>query len=190
MQYPTCCLPYYTALSLFKSSCSSWILHVTARAELSWSLITLQHNRLGYSLQSPLSFISPLSCPSLSVCAGDLYSLMSKLLGQSKDIVHIHKYKPSEMQRAKADLVAQIDSLMQKKDLGSPSTTLAFQTREDPVLVRDRVHKFHQLEAMAKPPRSKLLAEGQGGSWMLLYCCHRCWKHRHFFFVWSSVREL
>lgn len=102
---------------------------------------------------------------------------MSKLLGQSKDIVHIHKYKPSEMQRAKAELVAQIDSLMQNKDLGSPSTTLTFQTRVDPVLVRDRVHKFHQLETMAKPPRSKLLAEGQGGSWMLFCCCHWCWKH-------------
>ncbi|XP_033503075.1 peptidyl-glycine alpha-amidating monooxygenase isoform X1 [Epinephelus lanceolatus] len=92
---------------------------------------------------------------------GDLFSLMSKLLGHSKDIVHIHKYNPSEMQRAQADLVAQIDSLMQKKDLGSPSARLAFQTREDPVLLRDRVHKFHQLEATAKPPRSKLLAEGQ-----------------------------
>ncbi|XP_022600169.1 peptidyl-glycine alpha-amidating monooxygenase isoform X1 [Seriola dumerili] len=92
---------------------------------------------------------------------GDLYSLMSKLLGQSKDIAHIHKYNPSEMQRAQAELVAQIDSLMQKTDLGSPSATLAFQTREDPVLVRDRVHKFHQLEATAKSPGSKLLATGQ-----------------------------
>lgn len=108
---------------------------------------------------------------SFSVCAGDLFSLMSKLLGQSKDVVHFHKYNPSDMQRAKADLVALIDSLMPKKD--SPSGILAFQTREDPVLVRDRVHKFHQLEAMAKPPRSKLLAEGQGGSLMLSFCCRR-----------------
>ncbi|XP_026154050.1 peptidyl-glycine alpha-amidating monooxygenase B isoform X1 [Mastacembelus armatus] len=92
---------------------------------------------------------------------GDLYSLMSKLLGQNKDIVHIHTYNPHEMQRAQADLVAQIDSLMQKKDLVSPSATLDFKTREDRVLVRDRVHKFHQLEATAKPPRSKLRAEGQ-----------------------------
>ena len=89
---------------------------------------------------------------------------MSKLLGQSKDIVEIHKYNPSKMQRAQAELVAQIDNLMKNKDLGSSSASLAFQTREDPVLVRDRVHKFHQLEAMAKPPRSKLLAKGQGGS--------------------------
>ncbi|XP_023142064.2 peptidyl-glycine alpha-amidating monooxygenase B isoform X1 [Amphiprion ocellaris] len=92
---------------------------------------------------------------------GDLYSLVSELLGQSKDVVHVHRYNPSKLQRAQADLVAQIDSLMQKTDLGSPSTTLAFQTREDPVLVRDRVHRFHQLEATTKLPRSKLLAEGQ-----------------------------
>uniref|UniRef100_A0A7N6FH99 Peptidylglycine alpha-amidating monooxygenase n=1 Tax=Anabas testudineus TaxID=64144 RepID=A0A7N6FH99_ANATE len=105
----------------------------------------------------------------LDVKICDLYSLISKLLGQSKDIVHIHKYKPSKMQRAKAELVTQIDSLMQNTDLGSPSTTLTFQTREDPVLMRDKVHKFHQLEAMAKPPRSNLLADGQGGSWMLFY---------------------
>ncbi|XP_069370278.1 peptidyl-glycine alpha-amidating monooxygenase isoform X1 [Paralichthys olivaceus] len=92
---------------------------------------------------------------------GDLYSLMSKLLGQSNDIVHIHKFNPNEMQRAQAELVAEIDSLMQKKGLGSPSATLAFQPREDPVLVRDRVHRFHQLEATAKSPRSQLVAEGQ-----------------------------
>uniref|UniRef100_A0A3Q4BBV5 Copper type II ascorbate-dependent monooxygenase C-terminal domain-containing protein n=1 Tax=Mola mola TaxID=94237 RepID=A0A3Q4BBV5_MOLML len=90
---------------------------------------------------------------------GDLYSLMSKLLGKSKDVVHFHKYNPSET--AHNDLVAQIDNLIQKKDLGSPSARLAFQTREHPVLVRDRVHKFHQLEATAKSLRSKLLAEGQ-----------------------------
>lgn len=99
---------------------------------------------------------------------------MSKLLGHSKDIVHIHKYDPSET--AKAELVAQIDSL-QKKDLGSPSGRLAFQAREHPVLVRDRVHKVLQIEATAKPPGSKLLAEGQGGclvyNWMKIY-------------VWSS----
>ena len=87
---------------------------------------------------------------------------MSKLLGKSKDVVHFHKYNPSET--AHNDLVAQIDNLIQKKDLGSPSARLAFQTREHPVLVRDRVHKFHQLEATAKSLRSKLLAEGQGGS--------------------------
>ncbi|XP_051268229.1 peptidyl-glycine alpha-amidating monooxygenase isoform X1 [Dicentrarchus labrax] len=90
---------------------------------------------------------------------GDLFSLISKLLGQSKDIVHNYNFQPNN--RAQAEWVAQIDSLMLKNDLGYSSARLAFQTREDPVLVRDRVHKFHQFEAMAKPPRSKLLAEGQ-----------------------------
>uniref|UniRef100_A0A3B4Z4W3 Peptidylglycine alpha-amidating monooxygenase n=1 Tax=Seriola lalandi dorsalis TaxID=1841481 RepID=A0A3B4Z4W3_SERLL len=119
-------------------------------------------------LQPPCPLF-PLFPVLLSVCTGDLYSLMSKLLGQSKDIAHIHKYNPSEMQRAQAELVAQIDSLIQNTDLGSPSATLAFQTREDPVLVRDRVHKFHQLEATAKSPGSKLLATGQGGSWCFFF---------------------
>ena len=96
---------------------------------------------------------------------------MSKLLGQSQDIVHIHKYEPGELQRAQDELLAHIDNVMRQTGLGSPSARLAFHTREDPVLVRDRVHKFHQLEATAKPARSKLLAEGQGGSWMLFYCC-------------------
>ncbi|XP_059213352.1 peptidyl-glycine alpha-amidating monooxygenase B isoform X1 [Centropristis striata] len=90
---------------------------------------------------------------------GGLYSLISQLLGQSKDIVHIHKYNPSKMHRGQSELVALIDSLMQNIDLGSPSARLPFQTREDPVLVRDRFNQFHQLEA--KPLRSKLLAEGQ-----------------------------
>ncbi|KAF7642390.1 hypothetical protein LDENG_00258640 [Lucifuga dentata] len=95
---------------------------------------------------------------------GDLYSLLSKLIGDSKDIVHIHKYNPGDMQRAQANLMAQIDSIMQKKDLGSPSAGLTFPARDDPVLMRDRVHKFHQLEATARPPGSKLLPERQGGS--------------------------
>ncbi|XP_076019708.1 peptidyl-glycine alpha-amidating monooxygenase isoform X3 [Genypterus blacodes] len=95
---------------------------------------------------------------------GDFYSLLSKLLGNNKDVVHVHKYNPSKMQRAQADLDAQIDSITQNKDLGSPRASLTFPAREDPVLVRDRVHKFHQLEATARPLRSKLLTERQGGS--------------------------
>ncbi|XP_068609284.1 peptidyl-glycine alpha-amidating monooxygenase B [Brachionichthys hirsutus] len=90
---------------------------------------------------------------------GDLYFLMSKLLGQSMDIDHNHNVSPSNP--AQVELVAQIDSLVQKKALGSPSARLAFQTREPPGLVRDRVHRFHQLEAAANQPRSKPLAEGQ-----------------------------
>lgn len=159
--------------------------HCALTAVFSCSVMTLSYPR--HWLLSPSSslhqcifpvktdLISSLqhSCPlfplcpvllSLSVRAGDLFSLMSKLLGHSKNIGHVHKYSPSKMQRAQAELVAQIDSLMQNTELGSPGASLGFQTREDPVLMRDRVHKFHQLEATAKSPGSKLLAAGQGGS--------------------------
>lgn len=110
---------------------------------------------------------------------------MSKLLGQSQDIDPIYKYNPSKS--AQADLIAQIDSLMQKKDLGLLSARLGFPSRK-PSLVRDRVHKFHQLEAKAKPLRSKQLAEGQGGSWMLLYCCHWHPKTSPFLFLTKKNR--
>uniref|UniRef100_A0A674MIN0 Peptidylglycine alpha-amidating monooxygenase n=1 Tax=Takifugu rubripes TaxID=31033 RepID=A0A674MIN0_TAKRU len=90
-------------------------------------------------------------------CFCDLYSLISKLLGQSKDIDHIHKY------RSNTDLMAHSDSVIQKKDLGSPNAKVVFH----PSLMRDRIHKFHQLEATAEPPRSKLLAEGQALPWGL-----------------------
>ncbi|XP_077352888.1 peptidyl-glycine alpha-amidating monooxygenase isoform X1 [Festucalex cinctus] len=91
---------------------------------------------------------------------GDLYSLMSKLLGQNKDVVHIHKYDP-KIQRVQPELVAQIHSLIQKKNLGSPGASLAFQTSRHPVLMRDRVHKFHQLEAVPKLTKSKQLSQRQ-----------------------------
>uniref|UniRef100_A0AAY5F2G2 Peptidylglycine alpha-amidating monooxygenase n=1 Tax=Electrophorus electricus TaxID=8005 RepID=A0AAY5F2G2_ELEEL len=81
---------------------------------------------------------------------GDFYSLLSKLLGESDDIVRVHKYNPAEA--AQADLVAEIDSIMQKKGLGWPVPGLGYGQSEDTVLVRDRVHKFHQLEATVRPP--------------------------------------
>uniref|UniRef100_A0A8C8JET2 Peptidylglycine alpha-amidating monooxygenase n=1 Tax=Oncorhynchus tshawytscha TaxID=74940 RepID=A0A8C8JET2_ONCTS len=93
---------------------------------------------------------------------GDFYSLLSKLLGESEDVVHVHKYTPGEAQSAQAKLVAQIDSIIQKKDLGWPSPRLGFLDREDAILVRDRVHKFHQLEATARPPGSKLMPLFEG----------------------------
>nr|XP_057916234.1 peptidyl-glycine alpha-amidating monooxygenase isoform X1 [Doryrhamphus excisus] len=92
---------------------------------------------------------------------GDLFSLMSKLLGQHKDVVHIPKYNPSQIQRVQPELVAQIHSLIQKKNMGSPSASLAFQTSRDPILMRNRVHKFHQLEATPKLPKSKLPSQRQ-----------------------------
>ncbi|TSS11568.1 Peptidyl-glycine alpha-amidating monooxygenase [Bagarius yarrelli] len=83
---------------------------------------------------------------------GDFYSLLSKLLGEKEDIVHVHKYKPTE---AQVDLVAEIDSIMQKKDLGWRRPRLGYAQRDGAVLVRDRVHKFHQLESTVKPPGTK-----------------------------------
>ncbi|XP_077441670.1 peptidyl-glycine alpha-amidating monooxygenase isoform X3 [Vanacampus margaritifer] len=91
---------------------------------------------------------------------GDLYSLMSKLLGQNKDVVHIHKYNP-KIQRVQPELVAQIHRLIQKKNLGSPGASLALQTNRHPVLMRDRVHKFHQFEAVPKLTKSKQLSQRQ-----------------------------
>uniref|UniRef100_A0A8B9JVL5 Peptidylglycine alpha-amidating monooxygenase n=1 Tax=Astyanax mexicanus TaxID=7994 RepID=A0A8B9JVL5_ASTMX len=98
---------------------------------------------------------------------GDFYSLLSKLLGEREDIVHVHKYNPSEAARAQADLVAEIDSIMQKKDLVWPGPRLGFRQRED-VLVRDRVHKFHQLESTVRPPGTKTIpaARQPKGCWV------------------------
>uniref|UniRef100_A0A672HGX8 Peptidylglycine alpha-amidating monooxygenase n=1 Tax=Salarias fasciatus TaxID=181472 RepID=A0A672HGX8_SALFA len=99
---------------------------------------------------------------------GDLLSLVTKLLGHSQDVAPGHRYDPGELRRSQAALLAQIDSLMQKKDLDFPGASLALLARGDPVpvpvpvLVRDRVHRFHQLEATAEAP-----AAGQGGSWTL-----------------------
>ncbi|KAK7895859.1 hypothetical protein WMY93_021184 [Mugilogobius chulae] len=99
------------------------------------------------------------AAPSLD--QGDLYSLISKLLGQSKDVGYFHKFRPSDMLRAQDELVAHIRNIMLSKELASPSGKLVYRAREDPVLVRDRVHKFLQLEDMPKPLRSKLLAEAE-----------------------------
>lgn len=85
----------------------------------------------------------------------------------------MHKYNPTE---AHADLVAEIDSIMQKKDLGWRGPRLDYAHRGGAVLVRDRVHKFHQLESTVRPPGTKTVsarlpgsgvavAKKQGGSW-------------------------
>ncbi|MCJ8742622.1 hypothetical protein PDJAM_G00084280 [Pangasius djambal] len=92
---------------------------------------------------------------------GDFYSLLSKLLGEREDIVHVHKYNPTE---AHADLVAEIDSIMQKKDLGWRGPRLGYAHRDGAVLVRDRVHKFHQLESTVRPPGTKTVPARLPGS--------------------------
>ncbi|KAB5543643.1 hypothetical protein PHYPO_G00081710 [Pangasianodon hypophthalmus] len=92
---------------------------------------------------------------------GDFYSLLSKLLGEREDIVHVHKYNPTE---AHADLVAEIDSIMQKKDLGWRGPRLGYAHRDGAVLVRDRVHKFHQLESTVRPLGTKTVPARLPGS--------------------------
>uniref|UniRef100_A0A8D0CFL8 Peptidylglycine alpha-amidating monooxygenase n=1 Tax=Scleropages formosus TaxID=113540 RepID=A0A8D0CFL8_SCLFO len=88
---------------------------------------------------------------------GDFYSLLSKLLGERQDIVHVHKYYPAKAERAQSDLMAEIDSIIQKKDLVWPSSRLDYSGREDAILMRDRIHKFHQLESTVMPPGSKIM---------------------------------
>lgn len=108
---------------------------------------------LTFLFTPPFLFLSFRFSSSVSSCAGDLYSLLSKLLGEREDHVRIHKYKPSEAAHAQTLLLAEIDSIMQKKDLGRPR--LGYKTNEDAILARDRVHKFHQLESTVSPWRSR-----------------------------------
>lgn len=83
-------------------------------------------------------------------CTGDFYSLLSKLLGEREDVVHVHKQNPTE--KAESDLVAEIANVVQKKDLAREITN---HERDSAVLVRDRIHKFHRLESTLRPPENK-----------------------------------
>uniref|UniRef100_A0A803XKZ9 Peptidylglycine alpha-amidating monooxygenase n=1 Tax=Meleagris gallopavo TaxID=9103 RepID=A0A803XKZ9_MELGA len=80
----------------------------------------------------------------------DFYSLLSKLLGEREDVVHVHKQNPTE--KAESDLVAEIANVVQKKDLAREITD---HERDSTVLVRDRIHKFHRLESTLRPPENK-----------------------------------
>ncbi|XP_077203832.1 peptidyl-glycine alpha-amidating monooxygenase isoform X2 [Paroedura picta] len=99
----------------------------------------------------------------------DFYSLISKLLGEREDVVHVHKYNPTE--KAESDLVAEIANVVQKKDLGWPDAREVSNNDErvNAILVRDRIHKFHRLESTLRPPENRHLALQQpkpgGGKW-------------------------
>ncbi|KAJ7423209.1 Peptidyl-glycine alpha-amidating monooxygenase [Willisornis vidua] len=82
---------------------------------------------------------------------GDFYSLLSKLLGEREDVVHVHKHKPTE--KAESDLVAEIANVVQKKDLAREIAS--HDERDNTILVRDRIHKFHRLESTLRPPESR-----------------------------------
>ncbi|XP_071437771.1 peptidyl-glycine alpha-amidating monooxygenase isoform X3 [Pithys albifrons albifrons] len=82
---------------------------------------------------------------------GDFYSLLSKLLGEREDVVHVHKHKPTE--KAESDLVAEIANVVQKKSLAREIAS--HDERDNTILVRDRIHKFHRLESTLRPPESR-----------------------------------
>ncbi|XP_048359608.1 peptidyl-glycine alpha-amidating monooxygenase isoform X1 [Sphaerodactylus townsendi] len=100
---------------------------------------------------------------------GDFYSLISKLLGEREDVVHVHKYNPTE--KADSDLVAEIANVVQKKDLGWPDAREVSSNNEraNAILIRDRIHKFHRLESTLRPPENRHLAlqhpKHGGGNW-------------------------
>uniref|UniRef100_F7DDW9 Peptidylglycine alpha-amidating monooxygenase n=1 Tax=Xenopus tropicalis TaxID=8364 RepID=F7DDW9_XENTR len=93
---------------------------------------------------------------------GDFYSLVSKLLGEREDVVHVHKYNPTDM--LDSDLVAEIANVVQKKDPGwyYDRQVLGHDKQPNTVLVRDRIHKFHKLESTLRPPGNTLPQVQQG----------------------------
>ncbi|NWR12916.1 AMD monooxygenase, partial [Paradoxornis webbianus] len=96
---------------------------------------------------------------------GDFYSLLSKLLGEREDVVHVHKHKPTE--KAESDLVAEIANVVQKKDLAREIAN--HDERDNTVLVKDRFQKFHRLESTLRPPENRHFSLQQfkhdEGSW-------------------------
>ncbi|XP_036081827.1 peptidyl-glycine alpha-amidating monooxygenase isoform X11 [Rousettus aegyptiacus] len=90
---------------------------------------------------------------------GDFYSLLSKLLGEREDVVHVHKYNPTEKSESESDLVAEIANVVQKKDLGlSDARESAEHERGNAILVRDRIHKFHRLQSTLRPSESRVFS--------------------------------
>ncbi|KAF5913548.1 hypothetical protein HPG69_017168 [Diceros bicornis minor] len=91
---------------------------------------------------------------------GDFYSLLSKLLGEREDVVHVHKYNPTEKAESESDLVAEIVNVVQKKDLGQSDAreSTEHEERGNAILVRDRIHKFHRLESTLRPAESRVFS--------------------------------
>ncbi|XP_069887108.1 peptidyl-glycine alpha-amidating monooxygenase isoform X5 [Dipodomys merriami] len=100
---------------------------------------------------------------------GDFYSLLSKLLGEREDVVHVHKYNPTEKAESESDLVAEIANVVQKKDLGRSDAREGTEhgERGNAILVRDRIHKFHRLESTLRPAENKVfsLQKPDEGTW-------------------------
>ncbi|KAG8505406.1 Peptidylglycine alpha-amidating monooxygenase [Galemys pyrenaicus] len=102
---------------------------------------------------------------------GDFYSLLSKLLGEREDVVHVHKYNPTEKAESESDLVAEIANVVQKKDLGGSDAreSAEHEERGNAILVRDRIHKFHRLESTLRPAENRVVSLQQSlpgeGTW-------------------------
>ncbi|XP_012577268.1 PREDICTED: peptidyl-glycine alpha-amidating monooxygenase isoform X4 [Condylura cristata] len=102
---------------------------------------------------------------------GDFYSLLSKLLGEREDVVHVHKYNPTEKAESESDLVAEIANVVQKKDLGGSDAreSTEHEDRGNAILVRDRIHKFHRLESTLRPAENRVFSLQQSlpgeGTW-------------------------
>ncbi|XP_078252552.1 peptidyl-glycine alpha-amidating monooxygenase isoform X2 [Rhinoraja longicauda] len=96
---------------------------------------------------------------------GNFYALISKLLGERDDVVHVHKYNPAH--KAESDLVAEIVNVVQKKGLASgPSEYLQLDERSASPLVRDRVHKFHKIASTPRPTSHTLPSTLQPRPWV------------------------
>ncbi|XP_032873260.1 peptidyl-glycine alpha-amidating monooxygenase isoform X1 [Amblyraja radiata] len=96
---------------------------------------------------------------------GNFYALISKLLGDREDVVHVHKYNPAH--KAESDLVAEIVNVVQKKDLASgPSEFLQLDERSASPLVRDRVHRFHKIASTPRPSGHTLPSTLQPRPWV------------------------
>ncbi|XP_016832768.1 peptidyl-glycine alpha-amidating monooxygenase isoform X10 [Cricetulus griseus] len=99
---------------------------------------------------------------------GDLYSLLSKLLGERDGVVHVHRYNPAEKTESGSDPVAEMANIVQKKDLTRSDAREGAEREErgNAILVRDRIHKFHRLESTLRPAESSVSPQQPGeGPW-------------------------
>ncbi|XP_053330515.1 peptidyl-glycine alpha-amidating monooxygenase isoform X2 [Spea bombifrons] len=87
---------------------------------------------------------------------GDFYSLISKLLGEREDVVHVHKYNPTDV--IDSNLVAEIANVVHKRQPAWYISRQVLEHNERPntILNRDRIHKFHKLESTLRPPGNTL----------------------------------
>ncbi|NXP19488.1 AMD monooxygenase, partial [Scytalopus superciliaris] len=141
----------------------SLVFQAEQQLSMKWSIFVITLH--GKSMEAAsINAIPGSSDMSVWLCC-DFYSLLSKLLGEREDVVHMHKHKPTE--KAESDLVAEIANVVQKKDLAREIAN--HDERDNTILVRDRIHKFHRLESTLRPPENRHFSLQQSkhgeGSW-------------------------